>query len=163
MKTSEVLGEVEHISTLWNTISLGWYHMQRFTQCPPPYLKPLGQMSATNCTKEPHCLKPYQLTVLETCSVLMSSVLQFTIAQIALPTGDKIFESTASSCGETVDKLKLGFHGLSCPKNAGRFPRHSGMNSILKRSLVSINLPSALVPVVLTRYGRRPDELGSGT
>jgi len=52
---------------------------------------------------------------------------------------------------------ELGLHGLSCDKNAGRFPRHSAINSILKRSLTCIDLPSTLEPVGLTNDGRRPD------
>jgi len=55
---------------------------------------------------------------------------------IALRTGANIFESTECRCGKFVDRL--GFHGLSCITNAGRFPRHSAINSILKRSLTRI-------------------------
>ena len=51
---------------------------------------------------------------------------------------------------------------LSCTKNAGRFPRHSAINSILKRSLTRIGLPSTLEPVGLTNNGRRPDGLTLG-
>jgi len=52
---------------------------------------------------------------------------------IALRTGANIFESTEWRCGKFVDRL--GLHGLSCIKNAGSFPRHSAINSILKRLL----------------------------
>jgi len=55
-------------------------------------------------------------------------------------------------CGKFVDRL--GLHGLSCIKNAGRFPRHSAINSILKQ-LTRIGLPSVLEPVGLTRDIRR--------
>jgi len=58
-------------------------------------------------------------------------------------------------CGKFVDRL--GLHGLSCIKNAGRFPRHSAINPILKRSLTHIGL-SVLEPVGLMR-DRRPDGL----
>ena len=63
-------------------------------------------------------------------------------------------------CGKNV--VELGLHGLSCTKNAGRFPRHSAINSILKSSLTRIGLPSTLEPVVLTNDGRRPDGLTLG-
>jgi len=63
---------------------------------------------------------------------------------IALLTGAKILESSRYRCGKVVDEL--GLHGLSCTKNAGRFPRHSAINSILKRSLTRIALPSTLEP-----------------
>jgi len=81
---------------------------------------------------------------------------------IALRTGAKIFESTKCHCSKIVDEL--GLHGLSCTKNAGRFPRHSAINSIRKRSLklTRIGLPSTLEPVSLTNDGRRPDGLTSG-
>ena len=61
---------------------------------------------------------------------------------IALRTGAKIFESTKCRCGKIVDEL--GLHGLSCTKNAGSCPRHSTINSILKRSLTLIGLPLPL-------------------
>ena len=38
---------------------------------------------------------------------------------------------------------ELGLHGF-CTENAGHFPRHSAIKSILKRSLTRINLPSIL-------------------
>ena len=43
-------------------------------------------------------------------------------------------------------------------KNAGCFPRHSAINSILKWSLTRIGLPSALEPIRLMK-DRRPDGL----
>ena len=74
-----------------------------------------------------------------------------------LPTGTNIFESTECRCGKFVGRL--GLHGLSCIKNVGRFPRHSAINSILKRSLTHIGLPSVLEPVGLTKDRRTPDDL----
>jgi len=47
-------------------------------------------------------------------------------------------------------------------QKAGHFPRHSAINSILKRSLTRIGLPSTLEPVGLTNDGRRPDGLTLG-
>ena len=80
---------------------------------------------------------------------------------IALRTGAKIFESTKCRCRKMVDEL--GLHGLSCTKNTGRFPRHSAINSILKRSLTRVGLPSTLEPVGLTNDGRRLDGLTLGS
>jgi len=85
---------------------------------------------------------------------------EFHIA-ITLRTGAKILESSRYRCGKVDDELGL-HHGLSCTKNAGRFPRHSTINSILKRSLTRIGLPSTLEPVGLTNDGRRPDGLTLG-
>jgi len=79
---------------------------------------------------------------------------------IALRTGAKMFECTTCCSGKIVDEL--GVHGLTCTKNAGRFPRHSAINSMLKRSLTCIGLPSTLEPVGLTNSGRRPDGLTLG-
>ena len=72
-------------------------------------------------------------------------------------TGANILESTECRCGRLVDRL--GLHGLSCIVNAGRFPRYSAINSILKRSLTRIGLPSVLEPVGLTNDRRKPDGL----
>jgi len=69
-------------------------------------------------------------------------------------------ESTKCRCSKIVDEL--GLHGLSCDKNAVRFPRHSVINSILKRSLTCTGLPSTLEPFALTNDGRRPDGLTLG-
>ena len=79
---------------------------------------------------------------------------------ISLRTGAKIFESSKCRCGKVVDEVDL--HGLSCTKNAGRFPRHSAINSILKRLLTRIGLPFTLEPVGLTNDGRRPHGLTLG-
>jgi len=76
---------------------------------------------------------------------------------IALRTGANIFESTECRCGQFVDSL--GLHGFSYIKNAGRFPRHSAINYILKRSLTRIGLNSVLEPVGLTKDRKRPDGL----
>ena len=85
---------------------------------------------------------------------------EFHIA-ITLRTGAKILESSRYRCGKVDDELGL-HHGLSCTKNAGRFPRHSTINFIHKRSLTRIGLPSTLEPVGLTNNGRRPDGLTLG-
>jgi len=54
---------------------------------------------------------------------------------------------------------ELGLHGISFTKNTGHFPRHLAINSILKRSLTCIKLPSSLEPVDLTGNVRRHDGL----
>ena len=52
----------------------------------------------------------------------------------------------------------LGLHGLSFQRSAGRLPRHSSLNDIIKRSLKQAGVPSWLEPVGLDRGdGRRPD------
>ena len=37
-------------------------------------------------------------------------------------------------------------HGLSCRYSAGRHPRHSAMNDVVKRALLKAGLPSVLEP-----------------
>ena len=51
-----------------------------------------------------------------------------------------------------------GFHGLSRKYSAGRFPRHSAMNDVVKRALHKAGLPSVLEHPGLDRGdGSRPD------
>jgi hypothetical protein len=55
---------------------------------------------------------------------------------------------------------EYGLHGLSCRLNAGRFPRHAELNTILKRALAKLNIPSILEPSGVSRNdGKRPDGL----
>ena len=42
-------------------------------------------------------------------------------------------------CGGRMDSR--GLHGLSCKYSAGRFPRHSAMNGVVKRALQKAGLP----------------------
>ena len=59
-------------------------------------------------------------------------------------------------CDAPVDRL--GTHGLGCRKSAGRHARHSTVNGIIKRSLVSAGVPSVLEPTGVSRSdGKRPD------
>ena len=53
-----------------------------------------------------------------------------------------------------------GTHGLACRKSAGRQMRHNAVNDLIKRALVSANVPSLLEPNSLCRDdGKRPDGL----
>ena len=77
---------------------------------------------------------------------------------VALRLGMKICEPHRCRCGRMVDQL--GHHGLSCRRSAGRLPRHSNINDIVKRTLSSAGIPSWLEPVGLDRGdGKRPDGL----
>ena len=77
---------------------------------------------------------------------------------IALRLGAKICISSLCRCGRRMDEL--GLHGLSCRFNAGRFPRHAELNTIVKRALAQVNVPSILEPNGLSRNdGKRPDGL----
>ena len=59
-------------------------------------------------------------------------------------------------CGETVQSD--GLHPLSCRFSAGRFPQHSAINNIMKRSHDTAGLHSILEPVGLDRNdGGKPD------
>ena len=59
------------------------------------------------------------------------------------------------SCGRMDSR---GLHGLSCKYSAGRFPRHSAMNDVIKRPLQKACLLSVLEPPGLDRGdGFRPD------
>ena len=59
-------------------------------------------------------------------------------------------------CSTDVDHL--GLHGLSCRKSQGRYPRHAGVNKLIRRSLASAKIPSYLEPSGIMRSdGKRPD------
>ena len=72
--------------------------------------------------------------------------------------GSAICEAHACRCSGRVHRN--GLHGLDCSKSAGRFARHSELNSIIHKSLSAVNRPSILEPPGMTRHdGRRPDGL----
>ena len=53
---------------------------------------------------------------------------------------------------------RLGHHGLSCSKSAGRLARHASINDIIRRALVIAGVPAVLEPNGLARDdGKRPD------
>ena len=53
-----------------------------------------------------------------------------------------------------------GLHGLNGHETGGRHVRHSELSTIINRSLTSINHPSILEPVGMTRsHSRSPDPL----
>lgn len=59
-------------------------------------------------------------------------------------------------CGFAVDRL--GHHGLSCVKSAGRTSRHASLNDIIRRAFTSANCAAILEPNGLMRDdGKRPD------
>ena len=59
-------------------------------------------------------------------------------------------------CGNAVDSL--GRHGLSCKKSGDRHYRHSALNDIIKRALISVHVPCRLEPQGLFQSdGKRPD------
>lgn len=53
---------------------------------------------------------------------------------------------------------QLGLHGLSCLRSAGRRIRHSSINDVILRSLISAEVPSVREPSSCCRSdGKRPD------
>jgi len=75
---------------------------------------------------------------------------------VALRVGGDICEAHKCRCGRMMDTR--GLHGLSCRFSAGRLPRHSALNEIVKRSLQSAGIPSVLEPAGMDRGdGKRPD------
>ena len=79
---------------------------------------------------------------------------------VALQVGLNVCLAHQCRCGATVQSD--GLHPLSCRFSAGRFPRHSAINNIIKRSLDTAGLHSILEPVGLDRGdGRRPDGVTS--
>ena len=75
---------------------------------------------------------------------------------IALRVGADVCIPYSCRCGGRMDSR--GLHGLSCKHSAGRFPRHSAMNDVVKRALQKAGLPSVFEPPGLDRGdGSRPD------
>jgi len=95
-------------TTKGNTISLGWPHLQRFTQYRAQYSYPLGQMLATYCTEKPHgCLVSRLLSCYcwTPAEYQWAPYLYWHIV-IALHTGAKIFKSMGRHSGKIA-----GLHG----------------------------------------------------
>ncbi|XP_072938410.1 uncharacterized protein [Epargyreus clarus] len=77
---------------------------------------------------------------------------------LCLRLGLKINEPHRCVCGEGVDQS--GHHGLSCQRSAGRMSRHACINDVIRRALVTINVPATLEPNGIVRDdGKRPDGL----
>ncbi|XP_063389112.1 uncharacterized protein LOC134674887 [Cydia fagiglandana] len=77
---------------------------------------------------------------------------------VALRLGCKVCDAHRCICGVLVEEN--GHHGLSCQRCAGRFPRHHSLNEIVRRAMVSANIPCVLEPPGLSRSdGKRPDGL----
>ena len=75
---------------------------------------------------------------------------------VALRLGAPICKPHSCRCGRRVDRL--GHHGLSCRYSAGRLPRHTNLNDVVKRALTAAGIPAWLEPVGLDRGdSRRPD------
>ena len=86
--------------------------------------------------------------------------LKLTNAQLriacSLRLGAQICQPHTCSCGEWVHSD--GIHGLSCKSSAGRIPRHTNVNFLLKKAFSSANYSANLEPVGLSRDdGKRPD------
>ncbi|MEL6816546.1 MAG: hypothetical protein AAFP03_17310, partial [Cyanobacteria bacterium J06598_3] len=75
---------------------------------------------------------------------------------VALRVGADVCIPHKCRCGSNADTK--GFHALTCRFSAGRHPRHTALNDIIRRSLQSAGLPSILEPSGLDRGdGKRPD------
>ena len=72
--------------------------------------------------------------------------------------GSKISEKNGYGCGKDV--FEDGRDGLSSLKIAGRFPRRSNFNALIKQNLASTQLSTVLEPRHLHRTNQmRPDSL----
>ena len=75
---------------------------------------------------------------------------------VGLRLGVNLCEPHQCPCGKLVDAR--GTHGLSCKRGAARAIHHHQLNDIVRRALVSANIPSVLEPTGLSREdGKRPD------
>ena len=77
---------------------------------------------------------------------------------VALRVGAVVFQPHQCRCGSLADSM--GHHALTCRFSAGRHPRHTALNDVIKRALQSIGIPSILEPTGIDRGdGKRPDGL----
>lgn len=77
---------------------------------------------------------------------------------VALRLGCDVCEPHICICGTMVESN--GHHALSCCRGVGRFPRHHALNDIVRRALLSANVPCLMEPPGLSRSdGKRPDGL----
>ena len=75
---------------------------------------------------------------------------------VALRVGAEVCIQHTCKCGRAMDAK--GLHGLSCRYSAGRHPRHTALNDVIRRALQSAAIPSVLEPVGVDRGdGKRPD------
>ena len=75
---------------------------------------------------------------------------------VALRLGALICHPHQCRCGSPVDSS--GHHGLSCKRSAGRHSRHSSLNDVVRRALISSSTQAILEPPKLEREnGKRPD------
>ncbi|CAH1116451.1 unnamed protein product [Phaedon cochleariae] len=75
---------------------------------------------------------------------------------VGLRLGCSICTTHKCRCGSTVNEK--GVHGLSCKFSAGRFPRHSTVNDLIRRALTTSDIPAILEPLGISRDdGKRPD------
>ena len=75
---------------------------------------------------------------------------------VALRVGLTVCIPHRCKCGTMVDTF--GTHPLSCRFSAGRIPRHSALNDVVRRGLFAAGIPSMLEPSGLDRGDeKRPD------
>ena len=75
---------------------------------------------------------------------------------VGLRVGAIVCEPHKCKCSAQVDST--GHHGLSCSKGTGRYSRHSALNDVIKRALVTASVPAILEPPGLERENnKRPD------
>ena len=75
---------------------------------------------------------------------------------IALRLGADVCSPHCCKCGSLADSK--GYHALTCRFSAGRHPRHTALNDVVRRALMSARIPSLLEPTGVDRGdGKRPD------
>jgi len=75
---------------------------------------------------------------------------------VGLRLGSPICAKHFCKCGSTVDEQ--GLHGLSCRFSSGRLSRHHEVNLLIKKALLSAEIPAILEPTGTSRDdGKRPD------
>jgi len=74
---------------------------------------------------------------------------------ITLRLGAQVCAEHRCVCGARTVDIRL--HGLSCKKSKGRIARHTAVNGVIKRALLSADIPSRLEPAKLSHCdNKRP-------
>ena len=75
---------------------------------------------------------------------------------VAIRLGTAVCAEHRCVCGAMVDVS--GIHGLSCRISKGRLARHNAVNELIKRALLTAEIPSRLEPAKLSHTdNKRPD------
>ena len=85
------------------------------------------------------------LNAIPVTSLCLKMADKFLRIAVGLSIGSSLVQSyVCCHCGQLVDVN--GTHGLSCHRSQCRYPGHTSLNAVVKRSLDSARIPTRLEP-----------------